>query len=68
MPQFHPSVNSLIGLYFVSSSNVPNSKEVESLFTSTIPVTVESKDDDESRIQNIVHIEVSNSIEEPKLG
>ncbi|XP_035547427.1 protein FAR1-RELATED SEQUENCE 5-like [Juglans regia] len=75
MPQFHSSVNPSIDLHFASPSNVeeilsttPDSREVESLSTSTIPNTVESKDDDESRTQNIVHTEVSDNIEEPKLG
>ncbi|CAI9777762.1 unnamed protein product [Fraxinus pennsylvanica] len=58
MPQFHSSVNPSIGLHFASSSNVeetlsatPDSSEVESLSTPTVPTTVESTDDDHEFLQ-----------------
>ncbi|XP_042950403.1 protein FAR1-RELATED SEQUENCE 5-like [Carya illinoinensis] len=75
LPPFHSSVNPSIGSHFASSSNVkeiqsvtPDSSEVESLSTPTVPDAVEVKDDDESGTQNTVHTEADDSIEEPKLG
>ncbi|KAG2697176.1 hypothetical protein I3760_07G093700 [Carya illinoinensis] len=64
LPPFHSSVNPSIGLHSASSSHVvqiqkatPDSWKVESLSTPSVPNTIESKDDDKSGTQNIVHIE-----------